>query len=72
MQNNLNFTTLDLNRLDDFAAKEIYDFYNFLLTKYKRPVKQKKQKAGFIDNLLENPVSITGFKPLTRNELYES
>ncbi len=56
---------LDLDILPEEARKEIEDFYEFLLKKYR--VKEKKRKID-IGHLI--PAPIKKFKPLTRDEIY--
>ena len=56
--------TIDLEKLPEEARKELLDFYEFLLQKYKK----KKRKAK-IDELVPKKTKV--FKPLKREEIYE-
>lgn len=58
---------IDLSILNGEAKRELIDFYQFLITKYKtRSVKRKKFKS-----LIENPLKATNIIIPTREELYE-
>lgn len=37
----------------------------------KKAEKQKKKISGFLKQLIENPIEIKDFKPLTRDEIYD-
>lgn len=37
----------------------------------KKAEKQKKKISGFLKELIENPIEIKNFKPLTRDEIYD-
>lgn len=37
----------------------------------KKAEKQKKKVSGFLKELIENPIEVKDFKPLTRDEIYD-
>jgi len=56
--------TIDLDKLPKEAQKELIDFYEFLLNKYKKRKVNKK-----IEEII--PKKVKSFKPLKREEIYE-
>ncbi|MBK3333209.1 DUF2281 domain-containing protein [Persephonella atlantica] len=54
--------TINLNELPEEARRELLDFYEFLLQKY------KKRKR--IDEIV--PKRVKAFQPMKREEIYES
>lgn len=58
---------IDLSVLNSEAKRELIDFYQFLITKYKtRSVKREKFKT-----LIENPLKATNIIIPTREEIHE-
>ncbi|NPA54422.1 MAG: DUF2281 domain-containing protein [Aquificae bacterium] len=55
---------IDIEKLPKKAQKELLDFYEFLLKKYKRKKVHKK-----IDGIL--PKKVKSFKPIKREDIYE-
>lgn len=37
----------------------------------KKAEKQKKKVSGFLKELIENPIEVKDFKPLTRDQIYD-
>ena len=56
--------TINLNELPEEAQKELMDFYEFLLQKYKKKKIKKK-----IEEII--PRKVKAFKPVKREEIYE-
>jgi len=56
--------TINLNDLPEEAQRELLDFYEFLLQKYKKRKKKKK-----IDEIIPKKVKV--FQPIEREEIYE-
>jgi len=56
--------TINLNELPEEAQKELLDFYEFLVQKYKKKKTKKK-----IEELI--PRKVKEFKPMKREEIYE-
>jgi len=56
--------TINLNELPEEAQKELLDFYEFLLQKYKK----RKRKKG-IEEVI--PRKVKAFQPMKREEIYE-
>ncbi|WP_084609415.1 DUF2281 domain-containing protein [Sulfurihydrogenibium subterraneum] len=54
--------TINLNDLPKEAQKELLDFYEFLLQKYKKREKKKR-----IDEII--PKKVKAFQPIKREEL---
>ncbi len=55
---------INLDELPEEAQKELLDFYEFLLQKYK---KQKRKKR--IEEVI--PRKVKAFQPMTREKIYE-
>ena len=49
----------------EFEAMEVVEVF------VKKAEKQKKKISGFLKELIENPIEIKNFKPLTRDEIYD-
>jgi hypothetical protein len=56
--------SINLNELPKEAQKELLDFYEFLLQKYKKKKVKKK-----IEEII--PKKVKTFKPMKRDEIYE-
>ena len=56
--------TINLNELPEEAQKELLDFYEFLLQKYKKRKRKKK-----IEEIIPRKVKV--FQPMKRDEIYE-
>lgn len=56
--------TINLNELPEEAQRELLDFYEFLLQKYK---KRKRKKR--IEEII--PRKVKAFQPMKREEIYE-
>ncbi|GAB6072725.1 hypothetical protein JCM14244_11020 [Venenivibrio stagnispumantis] len=56
--------TINLNELPEEAQKELLDFYEFLLQKYKKKKTKKK-----IEEII--PRKVKEFTPIKREEIYE-
>lgn len=60
-------TTLDLSSLPKEARSELIDFYDFL--KQRHHIVDEKLKKRDISRLI--PRTVSAFKPLTRDEIYD-
>ncbi len=58
--------TIQLDKLPDFAQRELLDFYHFLLQKYLQRPQQRKVTTRPLAPRLVKP-----FEPLSREQLYE-
>jgi len=56
--------TINLNKLPEEAQRELLDFYEFLLQKYKKRKTKKK-----IEEII--PRKVKSFQPMKREEIYE-
>ncbi|WP_456384719.1 DUF2281 domain-containing protein [Persephonella sp.] len=56
--------TINLNELPEEAQKELLDFYEFLLQKYRRKKTKKK-----IEDII--PRKVKTFQPMKREKIYE-
>ena len=57
---------INLNELPKEAQRELLDFYEFLLQKYKKRKKKKKKK---IEEII--PRKVKAFQPMKREKIYE-
>lgn len=55
---------INLNELPEEAQKELLDFYEFLLQKYKKKKSRKK-----IEEII--PRKVKAFQPIKREKIYE-
>lgn len=58
--------SIQLDKLPDFAQRELLDFYHFLLQKYRQHPLAKREIARPLAPRLVKP-----FEPLSREQLYE-
>ena len=67
---------IEINNLPLNAQKELLDFYEFLLYKYKYRKRSeqnlKKQEKNYLMELMNNPMVDESFVPYSRKDIYEN
>lgn len=60
---------IDLNTLNEEAKREIIDFYEYLLYKYR--IKQTSYKKSKLQKFIANPILVNAPYTFNRSELYD-